>query len=240
MKKTKLMFSLAVITALSSLFFGITGCEKDGDTGSDLDAYFAANPFLSDPRDESGETKNGMTIEPATITATALGQQINFVVTGGNSPYTWGVSIPSVGSVAGQGNTRYAVYTVSQLSKNNVIASDASGRSAIANITSGAGGLAITPSSTTLTSGYYATNAPLSGTTNRIPADLDDTKINFFATGGTPPYGSWQVSNTNLGEIISTGVYTVHGNWGIGENKVIITDNAGAIATATVTIQFKP
>jgi len=236
MKNTKLIFSFAIIASVTALFAGIIGCEKDGSTGSDLDSYFAANPYLSDPRDGTvGETKDGMSITPATVNATAIGQQISFMVTGGNEPYTWGVATRSAGSVTGSGN-RYGVYTVSQLSKNSVIASDASGRSAIASISSGSGTLAITPAATTFTSAYSATNVPAGGIT-----DLAGKTINFQVTGGNPPYGTWSASLPALGTINASGVYTVANPLNMtGVNTISITDNAGGVATATVTIQYKP
>ena len=93
--------------------------------------------------------------------------------------------------------------------------------------------LAITPSSWTFTSGY--TNAP-----GRTPSDLDGRQITFQVTGGALPYQSWRVSSTDLGTIDPvTGVYTVNGYNGTGDNQVSIKDRVGAIATATVTLKFK-
>jgi hypothetical protein len=72
------------------------------------------------------------------------------------------------------------------------------------------------------------------------PTDLDGAQINFRVEGGVPPYGTWQVATPFLGTIdANTGVYTVDGTQGIGDNVVSITDSAGNIGQATVTTKFK-
>jgi len=95
--------------------------------------------------------------------------------------------------------------------------------------------LAITPDSWTLTSGFAETNAP-GGT----PIDLTGETIQFYVNGGMPPYGQWRVSQPALGTIDPvTGLYTVNGNNGVGDNLVMISDHIGRQDTAKVTIKFK-
>jgi hypothetical protein len=61
---------------------------------------------------------------------------INFIAVGGTSPFNWTVGVVANGTVAEQGNERYAIYTHlgSTSNKNNVVVSDGSGATAIANI----------------------------------------------------------------------------------------------------------
>lgn len=235
MKSIRLIFSFVVIAAATALFTGILGCEKDGDTGSGLDDYFAANPYISDPRDEGRNSTDGIGISPEGATATAIGQQIVFTVEGGDAPFRWGVAIGSAGSIAQQVNERQAVYTVSTLSSNNVIVSDVKGRAAIAYITSSSGSLNITPA------GHIFTSAYTNGTPGHAtPDDLAGLTIAFTATGGNPPY-TWNSTVDALGNINASGLYMVANPvTAIGDNIVSVTDNSGAIATVTVTIQWKP
>jgi len=225
MKKTKLMFSLAVITALSSLFFGITGCEKDGDTGSDLDAYFAANPYISDPRNFSTSSDNTtLTVTPSTAAATAIGQKINFVVTAGDTPLTWAVANGN-GTIAAQADTRYGIYTVSTIGENNIIVSDVSGKAAIADITLYVSSLSITPSS------GYVTPLPTAGTyTNNV---------SFTAVGGVAPF-SWSLVYGSLGTLSGSSGSTVTYTATTGsstniQNAINLIDSKGTLATATIT-----
>jgi len=236
MKNTRLIFSFVVLAAATALFMGILGCEKDGDTGSDLDAYFAANPYLSDPRTESAETSGGLTIDPATATATAIGQQINFTVSGGDSQYSWGVSTPSAGSVARQSNTRFAVYTVSAMANNSVIVSDADGRTAIASISGSASALSITPAGSTYTSGF--TNGQ---TTVALSfAAIQGTTIQFTGSGGNPPY-TWASSIGAIGTVDANGKFTfVNPIAVVGDTTISLKDNSGSITSVKVTIQYKP
>ncbi|MDD4870676.1 MAG: hypothetical protein PHR77_08950 [Kiritimatiellae bacterium] len=233
MKQTKLILSTVVVATISVLMALISGCEKDNDTGSDLDAYFAANPYLSDPRGDYDNT--GMEIDPAQATASAVGQKINFFVSGGHAPYSWGVSTPSAGSVAAQAKTQYGIYTVAAIANNSVVVSDSRGKSVIADISTGAGGLTITPA------GYSFTSSFTNGETTvalAFAAAAGDT-IQFTASGGNPPY-SWTVSISSLGTI-NNGLYTFpNPTTDVGDNTIIVKDSAGDIASVTVTTAYKP
>ncbi len=248
MKKIRLMFSFVVIAAATAFFMGILGCEKDGDAdiGSDLDAYFAANPYLSDPRIDTSDYIDDLTIEPSQALAQFVGQKINFTVSDGEPPYSWGVATPHVGSIERQENTRYAIYTVKATENNHVIASDADGRSVIAYIVeatnAATAALTITPAGHTMTSPYTEAEYKAGACTwAQAWGGFVGEQILFIATGGEKPYGSWRTSNNSLGTIQQNGLYTVNDivTFGIiGNNTVSITDSAGNIATVTVTLKW--
>lgn len=217
MKQARLILVLAVVATISTMFFAITGCEKDGDTGSGLDAWFAANPYVSDPRTSTSAQKLLMTPESATVTS--AGQKVNFYVSGGTTPYTWDVAKSSAGSIAVQENTQYAVYTATSVAQNNVIAVDADGAAAIGNVQISVTTLSISPASSYVTPG--------GGT---YPASAS-----FTAAGGTPPY-AWSRSYTSISTLApatgSTTTYTATGNTNVTDTITVV-DSDGNTATAS-------
>ena len=217
MKNTKLIFSFVVLAAVTALFMGILGCEKDGDTGSDLDDYFAANPYISDPRDEGRNSSDGIDISPSSATVSAIGQTIVFTISGGDEPISWAVS-GNAGTITQQGNGRQAIYKVTTVAENNVIASDVKGRAAIADIEVTTSDLAIVPSQTTISGAGTA---------------------RFTATGGNPPY-EWSIGLPNMeaSHVISGANnqyydYTVNVLW-VGTNSIIAIDSKGDTAQAAM------
>ena len=206
---------LAAVSALMSVFLG---CEEEPAAMSDLDQYFAAHPYVSDPRIEGAPTLH---ISPTGATVSTVGQVVAFRAYGGDAPYDWGVASETAGSVRrSEVNTESAVYTVSAVARNTVIVSDITGRSAVADLTpADSTVLQLVPQSVTLF-------RPSDGTT-----------VQFLATGGTPPYGPWQVAFPNLGSVDQNGLYTVASATVEGSNLVTVADSAGAVATATVNQQ---
>jgi len=226
MKRSSLLSLPSRLGLLLILVFAYVGCEDSPDTGG-LDGYFAAHPYISDPRDSTNASD--IDIDPSDTSVTHIGQEILYTVSGGRRPFEWGVARASVGTVAAQGDDRYAIYTALTVDDNNVIVSDRDGSAAIADITpSVTVALQIIPDAVTLT----ATE------TNGLPLSLDGSIVDFQVAGGTPPYGDWNVSSPDLGTINSSGRYTVNGTWGVGKNVVSITDSAGSVATATVTLEY--
>jgi len=219
MKQTRLILALAVVAIISAMFFAITGCESDGDTGSGLDAYFAANPFISDPR-TTGDLSNGglsLSSSPDPALVTTAGQKVIWTVSGGDTPFTWAVASTTPGSIAAQtGNTRQAVYTVATVTKNNVIVSDANGYAAIGEITTGTTpGVQITPASW----------------------DVTASPTTFTASGGVPPY-VWDTVSHTVGTVTGSGTQNQTGSYATanfsGTNSIVVTDSLGNSATANV------
>jgi len=228
MKQTKLTLSLAVVATISAMFFAITGCEKDGDTGSGLDAWFAANPYVSDPRTSTSSQK--LSMSPAAATVTTVGQKINFYVTGGSAPYTWDVAISGAGSVARQTDTQYGIYTAASISKNNVIAVDADGSAAIGNIEVAVTTLSISPGSVFV--------CPAGAGSTTIPA-----AATFTASGGTPPY-AWSRTYASISTLSATSgsstIYTATGSNTNITDTITLTDSDGNIATASAVHFYAP
>jgi len=204
---------------------GITGCESDGDTGSDLDSYFAANPYISDPRIEGRMSSDGLDISPETATASTVGQQILFTITGGDDPITWAVA-GGAGTITRQTNTRQAIYTVSTIAENNVIASDNRGRAAIAVIEVAVTSLAVTPTAATVD-----------------PANTSyPNQVTLSASGGTAPY-AWSATYTTICTVApAAGASTVYlatpGAANINTNTVntvTVTDSKGNTSSAQIT-----
>lgn len=226
MKISRSLLTVFRCALLLTLAWAYVGCE-DTPSMEGIDAYFAAHPYISDPRSSAGSSD--VSISPTTATATYVGQQILFKVSGGRRPFEWGVAKPSAGSVTEQRDDLNAVYTVIAIDENNVIVSDRNGSAAIGNITPDPTvALQIIPATTTLTASE----------TVGLPASLHGSTVDFRVIGGQPPYGAWSVSSADLGSINSSGRYTVSGTWGTGRNTVSITDSAGSVVTATVVTQL--
>lgn len=205
------MVCLAVLLAFS-------GCEgTTTEDSSGVDAYLAAHPYTSAPRDTP--LTSILQITPATATASIIGQTIVFLASGGGGAYHWGVSDSAGGKIESQGANQ-ALYTCLQVGNNDVIVQDESGHYAVAHISPvAADTMTISPSSVSLSGG--ALNA------------------SFAVTGGTPPY-SWTSGNTALGTVSYSAsssylaAYTaVAGAY--GQNVITVIDSGGRTASATVT-----
>jgi len=221
--KTK-HWPIAAMVAALAVTAGIlvfTGCEDEPNT--DISSYLDQNPYESSGR--VNPSIADLKLVPEQASAATVGQEIEFRVDEGRSPFTWTVANHDAGHMHVSADTRHAIYKVERLLPNQVIARDVQGRYGVAEITAAAAGaLKIIPSSITLT----ATNAA-------DAAALDGHIINFRVDGGVEPYGPWMVSDPQLGTIDpNTGVYTVNTDDGEGENIVSISDSAGSVATATV------
>lgn len=59
--------------------------------------------------------------------------------------------------------------------------------------------------------------------------EYDGAKIKLKASGGQAPYW-WEVVDISLGSIIGTGPTVVYQRDAVGDNVVILHDNAGAVA----------
>jgi hypothetical protein len=231
MKQMKLLLSLAFVVTVSVIMAGIIGCEKDGDTGSDLDAYFKANPYISDPRDSTDDAIGGksLTITPTSAPVTLPGQKVVFTVSNGIGPYTWAVASGGAGSIAKQtGNDGQAIYTVTTVSDNNVIVSDANGKAAIANITVTVNSLAISPGP-----GLAIVDPSVLPIVATYPASAT-----FTAIGGNPPYAWTLVYNAGVATLSATTGssvdYLALGNTNI-INTITVTDSKGASAQSNIT-----
>ena len=210
--------SLSIVCLAVLLAF--SGCE--GTTNQDssgVDAYLAAHPYTSAPRDTPLPNAIVLTITPVSATASIVGQTIAFTVSGGNGPFQWGVSEPANGKIESQGASS-AVYICLVVGNNDVIVQDDSGHYAAAHISPVATDtMTISPASVSLSGG--ALNA------------------SFTVSGGTPPY-SWTSGNTALGTVSYSAsssyvaAYTaVAGAY--GQNVITVVDSGGRTASATVT-----
>ena len=233
MRSWKLWFSLMALAAFFAIFIGIIGCESSSSTDTGVDAYFANNPYVTDPRDDANAI---LPLTPQSADITVVGQTILFSASQGDGNYVWALSNPSVGTItAASGNSAQATYIATALSPNDVIVHDGSGHSAIGKITANeVASLQIQPGASTFTA---------SETNGIPPVSLYGITVQFRVIGGVQPYGSWGASSPGLGSINANGLYTGNGAatlTGVGVNTISITDNAGHVATATVTTQYHP
>ena len=203
--------ALALI-AVGSLAFAF-GCEgSDSPNESDVDSFFDAHPFLSDPR---GRTTNPLKVSPRTATVEAVGQKVLISASGGATPYTWDVASSANGTVDSSSNWRQAIYTATTLNVNSVIVYDRKGNAAIATIRPATGqALEITASPDTL--------------------ELDGDTAVLDGTGGAPPY-TWTVGDTTRGTISSTtGNSIVYTRTSAGNNSVTLVDQNGTVANVVI------
>ena len=223
------MMSIALMSAVIVMF---SACEKDEATEA-VDDFFG-DSYSSANRDS--EQPAALSLSPASPTVTEVGQKVAFTVKGGQKPFTWGVTDEASGSIipiTTQTDIPQAMYTAKRLSDNTVTVSDSLGRAATVDITGTPSSLSITPSSLTLSSGFYETNAPVGGLT-----DIAGDTIQFVVTGGVPPY-SWNAAAASLGAVASGGLYTVTDPLiSTGDNNVTVVDADVKIISATVTIEY--
>ena len=207
---------LAVIFASTMMF---TGCEDEDtpDTGS-LDSWFENHPYVSDPR--TGQRPRDLSVTPESVEITFIGQQVNFRVAGGRSPYKWDVAIPTAGSIRRLAPEE-AVYTATALAPNTVIVYDSRGQAGIADVNGAA----------PVTEKLTATAVPETIT------QVGGRSV-LTASGGTPPY-RWTVSDNALGSLadgVDTGqsVVYVASTLGSGDNSVRCTDSSGQSASVVI------
>lgn len=199
------------------MLFGLGGCEGDTDEdAAGVDAYFEANPYSSEAREDPGSPD--LEVEPDVATISIIGETVVFTGKGGEGPYTWSVSDPDYGHVDVD-DWSQAIYTCDKVGNNDVIVQDKNGCSAAAHITPVEDTMTISPSTVDLVgSAYYAA---------------------FAVSGGTPPY-VWSAGNVSMGTVSYSadtshlaGYTAVPGAYGV--NVVTVTDAEGRTASVTVT-----
>jgi hypothetical protein len=191
-------------------------CEKE--VQDEVDKYFKEHPYASGQDRSAEEGVEGLRMLPATAAVTFIGEEIHFRVEGGDEPFRWDVADDDHGEVTENGE-RDAVYKAKTLDPNSVIAVDDEGRTAVGRVGFTTAALSVTPATLT------------------VAANPGDT-YNFIAAGGSAPY-SWHTVIGTLGAIVGNGgdnetaTYTVtSGN--AGTNTVVLVDQAGATAQASV------
>jgi hypothetical protein len=211
---TKWLALMGGLVVGAALLVALPGCEGTGtpDTGS-LDAYFAANPFVSDPRDPI--SPHDLVVTPANIGVSYAGQAITFTVKGGRPSYHWD-TVNGNGTINGSpGGGDQAIYQVTTVGDNSIIVYDAQGHSAIAYVTGAATNIvALAPTDITLTN-------------NGALAVLN-------ASGGKQPY-NWSVLHGGLGTLnVTTGSSVIYTRSAAGDNAVILTDGNGNTKSAAI------
>jgi hypothetical protein len=241
MKRVGQVTAILALMVLAAGMLIPMGCEDDPET-TDLDAWFAAHPFVSDPR--SGNYEQLLVVEPDKVTVTHIGQEITFYAQGGPSSYSWDVAIPGNGTITPSAQSDSATYRATQIAPNTVIVYDSRGHAGLAEISAGtAGTLEIVPDSVTVT-------VPAITDTNGVVIGYDWAALTtadnliFNVVGGTRPYLEWANSNPNIGEIASEASdkssieYHLTGG-GTGDDTILVRDSAGHTETATVTVELE-
>lgn len=202
---------VVVLLGLVAMTF-FPGCEDDPDLNmSGLDNFFEVHPYISDPRNVKTPV---VEINPETAQISRPDDTVVFTVRGGIRPYSWHVVDSTYGSISESGAFQ-AVYTVKRVFNNQVIVADKDGNSAIASIgTTATDGLTLSPTTATI-------------------KDVGESKT-FSVTGGEKPY-TWTVTDGAAGTVAKTtdnqAAYTVTR---VQDNTLIVTDNIGRTATASI------
>lgn len=212
-------WNLATAALLLAAAWSGAGCEGDTDEdNSGAESYFRSAPYVSDPRDQPGVA--GLQLEPAQAVADVAGQTLVFTARGGYGAYHWSLSNPGNGQIRSQGADQ-AIYTCTQIGRNDVIVQDDEGHYAAARITPAAETLVVSPTAITLSGGALY--------------------VSLAASGGTPPY-SWVAGNPSLGTVSfaagssHVAAYTaVSGAY--GQNVISVVDAEGRTASAVITQQ---
>ncbi|NLE68121.1 MAG: hypothetical protein GX608_11940 [Lentisphaerae bacterium] len=193
------------------------GCESDSDT-SGSEAYFAANPYVSEEREEPDPT--GLKISPANAVINVVGQQVVFTGSGGEGTYSWSVTDTSVGTVHSL-TTVQCFYLCKKPGDNTVMLTDKAGHWAAAQISS--------------------SNVTVSLTITPSSAEVTDASpyASFAVSGGTAPY-SWTVANASMGSISYSASSSQLASYTMfagryGQNTLSVTDSDGHSASATIT-----
>ena len=218
-KSSRLRLVIGALLPLIAIVY--MGCEDEPSDGG-LDSFFDNNPYISDPR----TSPSSLTISPAETYVNSVGETIRFSVIGGQSPYTWQVAKPSVGSVQGLPDDSSGVYTAVIVEDNNVIVADRNGEAAIANIfRESRQAMEIIPSSITL-------------------SNMWGEAVQFVAVGGAPPYSDWTLSQGAFGTIEVSGSSNEKGLFKIatpdplitGSASITVKDSRDNVAIATVNV----
>lgn len=195
----------------------IGGCESDSDT-SGSEAYFAANPYVSDDRPEPDPT--ALQISPSVATINVVGQQKVFTGRGGEGTYSWSVTDKSVGTVHSL-TTVQCFYLCKKVGNNTVMLTDKAGHWAAAQVS--------------------GTNATSSVTLYPTTAAVSDSSPNmsFAVSGGQAPY-TWTVANASMGSISYSASSSHLASYAMysgryGQNTVSVRDSKGVSTTATIT-----
>ncbi|HPF99895.1 MAG TPA: hypothetical protein PLE77_07490 [Kiritimatiellia bacterium] len=193
---------LVLVTAMA-----LAGCEWNSDPDTEgVDDYFDSNPYDTEGR--GGSSTRDLTITPGAASVSYVGQKVSFRAQGGEKPYTWTVSNNAKGTVAASGSEQ-GVYTVIEVSPNDVIVTDAKHATAIALVSGPESPLVVTANPET------------------IPAGSSISILT--ASGGVPPY-NWTVSDTARGDVLSStgSSVTYTRNPGTtGSNAITVRDSAG-------------
>lgn len=199
------------LLAITSVMFMFAGCETRHDADADVDSFFRDNPFVSDPR---GGTRIQIAITPVTAAVNRIGQPVVFEVSGGTRPYTFAVANNNHGVIQ-RNSSRQATYVVQNLQPNSIIVYDQFGHAAIGRITVEAAAI---PGALQITADPAAI----------LEEDGQSTVLR--AQGGTPPY-TWNIVDNTLGNFSSiSGDSAVYRRTNVGDNAVMLTDNAGGAA----------
>lgn len=200
-----------------ALLLAFSGCEGATDEdNSGAGSYFKNNPYQSESRDTPLSTI--MAISPAFATASIIGQNIIFTVSGGYGAYHWSVGDEAVGEIRSRGANQ-AMYTCLQIGNNDVTVQDEEGHFVNAHISPVTDAMTVSPASVTLSGGAL--------------------NVSFTVSGGTAPY-SWTSGNPGLGTVsYSAGSSYVAAYAAVdgayGQNSVTVVDSEGRTASATVT-----
>jgi hypothetical protein len=213
MKSSQLTAMGIRLSLVLALFGVIAGCENSDPETTDLDAYFANNPYVTDPRTEGSAST--MSISPSSTNVTFVGQTVQFNAAGGSGSYTWDVANTAKGSV-----TQSGLYKVTLVEANSVIVYDADGNSAVGSITVG------TPATLTIT------QSPSGAIEN------DGDTVTLTAINGTAPYNWEVVGDSSYGHLVVSG--NLNGSSRVymrdkpGNNTVQVTDAGNNTASITI------
>src|ERR1035437_5064133 len=114
------MAGLAMLMALA--FSGCEGTTNQDSSG--VDAYLAAHPYTSAPRDTP--LSPILQISPLQAIVNIVGQTIAFTASGGDGAFHWGVSDSIEGKIESK-DSGSALYTCLKVANNDVIVQDDSG-----------------------------------------------------------------------------------------------------------------
>ncbi|MGQ9661244.1 MAG: hypothetical protein ACUVWX_02780 [Kiritimatiellia bacterium] len=157
----------------------------------------------------------GLSIEPPQVALAADGDVVLFTARGGTPPYSWSVSVQTLGKIHPRGAAQ-ALYVRQTAGNNTVILTDARRQVAVASVTqSAAGAMTIVPATASLSS--------------------NGEMVLFSVSGGSPPY-TWRVSDDTRGTVRSQGTtQAIYTRLSEGNNVVTVTDRRGQAAIATIT-----
>lgn len=188
--------------------------------GAALAAACAAISMFSACDDgDSGLTGSEYYIRPAEVTMGSDDVSVILESVGGIPPQTWSVSDATLGSITSNDSFKVVYTRTDKKGINRVTVRDSRTWEATATInqldTAAASDLAVSPTSITLST--------------------KNAQTVFTASGGDQPY-TWSVGDSSRGHLVtqSSDSQIVYVRDTAGDNTVIVTDSAGAVALATV------